>query len=490
MSHKKQLECKGYLTIYVALSLMVVLSLCLTLIEGARQSTIRLETECVMDVGLNSVMAEYHREVLEQYGLFYIDSSYGSTYPSYYNTEARLKEYLEENLAWEEAAYADFLYKDLLEMELEHVFLKKVILATDGDGTLFQKRAAAVVWEETGLGLAEEVLNWVQTVEAKGLLSGNQEAQKQAVDSQLQAYDNTLRELTEEEWVTIEIINPTEHINTMRKKGVLKWVLDSTVLLSGQRVDLSQYISARRRRGQMNQGNGMVTENASAVEQILFHEYMLQYAGHYGQEKEGSLLKYQAEYLVAGKDRDTENLRKVAEKICAIREAANILYLYQSKEKAGAAEALAWILAAAVWSPDLQPLFQATLLLGWAYVESLYDTRLILAGGRVPILKDDNSWHYDLDSILETVDLQCKKTQANDKSKGLNYTDYLHILLYLTDAEKLTFRFMDVMEMDIRLTEGNEAFRMDGCIEGLEAEAGIKSGYGYQYTIQREKSYR
>ncbi len=476
---------KAYLTIYVSLTLTVMLSLCLTLIEGARQSTIRLETECVMDIALNSVMAEYHRELFEQYGIFCIDSSYGTVYPSYYNTEARLRYYLEQNLDMREVAHFDLLYKDLLGMELGSVYLKGVTLATDAGGALFQKQAAQLMWEEAGPGLAEEVLDWVQIVESKGLLSRDMEAQKQAVDAQLEAHNHTQKELEEEQWITVEIINPTEHIETMRKQGVLKWVLESDVSLSGQKVDLNQYISARARRGQVNQGNGAILEPLSELEQILFHEYMLQYTGHYGQIKEESLLKYQAEYLVAGETGDTENLRQVAERICGIREVANTLYLYQDEEKAKLADAVAWVLAGAVFSPELQSLFKATLIMGWAYVESLYDTKLILAGGAVPLMKTKADWHYDLDSILKSVDMELRK----ENSRGMSYTDYLHVLLYLTDGEKLTLRFMDLMEMDIRMTEGNEAFRMDACIGSIEAEVRIQSGYGYQYMIQREKSY-
>ena len=35
----------GYLTVYVALTLTVMLSLCLTLIEGVRRHTVAFETE-------------------------------------------------------------------------------------------------------------------------------------------------------------------------------------------------------------------------------------------------------------------------------------------------------------------------------------------------------------------------------------------------------------------------------------------------------------
>ena len=76
----------GYLTVYVALTLTVMVSLCLVLIEGVRRHTIAFESECVMDIGMDSVLAEYHRVLLERYGLLMVDTSYGTDYPSYYNT--------------------------------------------------------------------------------------------------------------------------------------------------------------------------------------------------------------------------------------------------------------------------------------------------------------------------------------------------------------------------------------------------------------------
>ena len=72
---KKNIQKEGYITVYLSLSLLVMLSLIFTLIEGIRMQTIRFQTECVMDIGLNSIFAEYHRELLDQYDLFAIDTT-------------------------------------------------------------------------------------------------------------------------------------------------------------------------------------------------------------------------------------------------------------------------------------------------------------------------------------------------------------------------------------------------------------------------------
>ena len=66
----------GYITVYLSLVTGVLLSLFLTVAEGVRLHTIRAQTECVMDMAMDSALAEYHRELLEQYDLFFIDTEY------------------------------------------------------------------------------------------------------------------------------------------------------------------------------------------------------------------------------------------------------------------------------------------------------------------------------------------------------------------------------------------------------------------------------
>ena len=90
------------------------------------------------------------------------------------------------------------------------------------------------------------------------------------------------------------------------------------------------------------------------------------------------------------------------------------------------------------------------------------------------IRRDEEDNVESITTALDHVDLDVKDTNQS----GLRYKDYLHILLYFASSEKMTFRFMDLMEMDIRLTEGNESFRMDACIESIEAEASRAAGKG------------
>lgn len=474
----------GYLTVYMALTLTVMISLCLVLIQGVRRHTAAFEAECVMDIGLDSVLAEYHRVLLERYGLLMVDTSYGTDYPSYYNTERHLSEYLSHNFRYEDCLSLPLLYRDLLGLELEDVQLLKVSLATDHEGRVFQRRAAECMRSRLGLELVDKLLGWMEVVEGYGLLEKDVEEQLDRVSEELRQYDGTERQIGEEEWIKVEISDPTETVRTLRKEGILKWVVEDVGKLSETVIDPGQYISGRIAKGEVNHGNFPMQEELDPAENIFLLEYFLDFAGRYGSPLEGSLLQYQVEYLLCGSSGDRENLRRTANLLCGIRQAANVIYLLGDAAKRGEVEIAAAVLSGAVALPELQPVFETALILAWAYLESLYDVRTLLAGGRVELLKTDAGWHYSLANIWSPP-----ADGREEKGEGLCYEDYLRILLYVQSPDVLAMRFMDLMEMDIRLTPGNSHFRMDGCMDSLEAEAVIYSGYGFSFTIKREKGY-
>ena len=75
------------------------------------------------------------------------------------------------------------------------------------------------------------------------------------------------------------------------------------------------------------------------------------------------------------------------------------------------------------------------------------------------------------------------------EDRGLAYKDYLRIFMMLTDLDLLTARAMNMVEADIRMTDGNRNFRLDACYDKLEASVGISSSFGYKFVIERERTY-
>ena len=476
---------KGYLTVYVSLCMCVMISLCLVLIEGARRSTIRVEGELITDIAMESVLAEYHRELFYQYNLFYMDSSYGTAEPSYHKVGNRLEFYLRKNTVYGEELELGFLYKDFLGMEFQDVQVEKVRLATDDNGYGFARRAIEAVKDDVGIAYLEEVLKLVQKVEERELLDNGWEEKKDEVDSQIQSYDGKKIQLSEKEWTIVDVGSPTKIVDNMQGKGILWWVIPGDVGISGQQVDLTQYVSERAQRGSLNQGNGERQENLETLERLLFQEYLLDYTGRYGAEKEQGLLAYQTEYLIEGENSDSENLAGVAGKICAVRQVANMAYLLSNAEKVELAKGAAMLLSTGLLIPEAEPLFETAILLVWGYMESVYDTKALFSGKKIPLIKTDESWHYGLDSIWSEPELEA----AQGEESGQTYEDYLRIFMFFQKQETLIHRFMDVVEMDIRLTEGNESFRLDGCLDYLGMSSMIHSAYGYDFEISRERGY-
>lgn len=474
---------------YLTLTLTIILSLCLALIEGARQNAVFLEAECVTDIGLNSILAEYHRELLEQYNLFAIDSSYGTSLPQVDATEIHLEKYLEKNFSMNDVFLDWLLYRDFLAMSLEDAEITKARMLTDGNGAVFRRRVAEAVWDDSNLGLLEDLQGWVEIVESEKLMERDIAAEKSKKDKALEAYDGTEKEISETETITIEVKNPTDALEKMRKKGILELALDNPSGVSDKSISLENLIQKRATSGGINQGN-MELEELSETEKLLerffFQEYLLSYMGHYGAESNEDVLSYQVEYLVTGKNNDTDNLRSVVNVIFALREVANTYYVIDNEGCQIIAQVLATILASAMELPEATEILKWILLFGWAFAESVYDIRCLMKGERIPLMKDSESWHYSLENALV---INSEISSSTSETEGLSYEDYLRIFMFLQKEDTLTMRAMNMVEADIRATQGNENFRLDGCLDAVEAVVQVESAYGYSCEITREKGY-
>lgn len=476
---------QGYMTVYLALTMTILLSLYLALIEGARSNAIRLEAECITDIGLNSVLAEYHRELYKQYNLFAIDTSYGSFRSGTDKLETHLREYLERNMSNEDIFLGNLFYKDFLAMSLDELDVTKVSCLTDGKGAVFRKRAVEVIKDDVGISLMKDLAEWTQTVTNHQLNERDIAAEKKKVDEEIMERDGDEIEIFEDEWVTIEIDNPTDGLEEIRKAGILSRVVQEEGQLSAKGISTELLVGTRMEEGKINQGNWEIQELSAGeqlTERFFFQEYLIKYMGRYGRQDEGNALEYQLEYLVSGKNSDIQNLQQTMNMLCAMREVANVVYLFSDEEKCMVAELLAAVLATLMLVPEITDLLKVTLLFGWAYAESIYDVEVLLKGGRIPLIKDDTTWHYSLENAL------LLNSESEETVTGLSYEDYLRIFMSFTDINTLTSRAMNMVEADIRETPGNEAFRLDACYDCIEVDISIKSAYGYEYEITRQKN--
>ena len=155
-------------------------------------------------------------------------------------------------------------------------------------------------------------------------------------------------------------------------------------------------------------------------------------------------------------------------------------------DKMAEIQAISTTLSLICMLPEAESLVRYSILFAWAYVESVHDVRILLDQGRVPLMKSSSTWKTQL---FQMTSFQSRHENGETDQSGMSYEDYLRVFLCLTDENSVTMRLMDIMEMDIRQTVGNENFRMDACIDCFEMLASVRSDYGYEFTIQRKYGY-
>lgn len=478
---KSEMKIKAYLTIYLALSVTVLLSVITALFAGVKKNTVRMEEELALNTAGYSALAEYDRELLEQYDLFLIDTSYGGSYPAIEAIGEHVKNYANKNLE----------HTELTDGRMALAGMEEVEIATDHGGEVLKQQIIEYEENILGMEILQELLSqeeesvW-EEIDREELIERREEnaaelaAQEPPVRiTQKERYREESGETEryqEEETVPIE--DPAAHVNDLRKKGVLNLVIEDVSGLSDKAVHPEEYVSHR---DDLMQGTGLLqekkTENsflAEGKDRLLLHAYIFQKYGCYGQEKENAALDYQVEYLIGKKGSDLENLKAVVQELLLIREAANAAYLYGDAAKKAEISAMAASVSAVALAPYLQPLIETSILFAWAYIESIQDVKLLLEGGRVPLLKKAGDWRTDLDSILNFAG----ESVETEGTEGLDYEQYLAALLLTEKEEELLFSMMDVMEMDIRRTAYHENFRMDGCVSGFRIAAQFEDGSG------------
>lgn len=473
-------QADGYLTVFLSLSIMVILSLVLALYQGARIGAVKMKAECVADISMNSCLAEYNRALYEQYGLMMVDLGYGTGKGSVKNLEEHLRFYADKNFertTWGKITGAD----TMLGMKCDEVNVTGFSLASDNNGAVLNRQILAYMEAEPVEGLLSDVLKNLGELTGAGLDTTDVEAM--AAENQARIDEIVppviINDKGEEE--EIPIGNPADAVNSQKGLGPLILAIPDKSKISTAMADLTAYASHRK----LGHGSGLDERDPGAAEKLLLEQYYYEKCSRYGAELEKSLLKYQLEYMIYGKSSDYENLKSMAYTLLFWREASNMLYLFSNDAKVAEAELLADTLAIILFMPEIKDLIKYSILFAWTFAESISDLNILFSGGRVPILKSDATWRLSLLDMLLFRDF----LKGGDLGQGLYYKDYLRIKLFMTDSDVKTKRLMDIIEMDVRKTAGNSGFRIDHCLDIFRAEMVVGTKYGYKAKVDKIYGY-
>ena len=483
LSEKKpvQLRTKGYLTVYLSLSITIILSLILALYQGARIGAVKMKTECVADISMNSILAEYSRELFDQYGLLMVDTSYGTGKHSVVNTEEHLKRYVQKNM--ELSTPGKILGRNtMLGMYCKDAKITGSSFATDNKGAVLNRQILLYMGVDLISDLLTDVEENVNLLEDAGFDSTDVEEMARENQEQIDAIELPTRINEDGEEEQISLGNPADTVNSQKGVGVLNLSIRDKSRISGTVVNLSNYVSHR----EQNKGTGLNDDlDLSIGERTLLEQYYSEKCSCFGEEMEKSLLKYQLEYLAFGEASDYANLEKVARKLLFWREASNMLYLFGCSSKVEAADFAASLLTAVLMVPELKELVKYSILFAWTFAESISDLNILFSGGKVPLFKSDETWRLGFEAMFSFRD----HVGEGDCGEGLSYKDYLRMMVFMTDHDIKTQRFMDIIEMDIRQTSGNSEFKIDHCLDCFCAEIEVATSYGYEAKIERIYGY-
>ena len=487
----KSIQQRGEITAFLSLMFVLMISFTAGILEVSMiqvsKSISRLET----DRAVFSIFGEYQSRLMDEYNVFAIEASYGTGDYSEDNIIRRMHYFGTQNTDHEITA---------------------IQYLTDNCGQAFREQVLAYMEQKYGISLIRNFTGLTAEWEKCEVRESEMKEEKESVVDgirELEELSDTTDAGETENESENELendVDPFECVNTIEKAGILSIVLPQNMNLSGKRISLSGQPSYRN----LNTGRGSFpsrTNMDGIEEKLLFNEYILDkfICAVSGTEEESNnseqennetkvsddtgsgmerSLSYETEYIISGKESDKENLESVLMKIFLIRLALNYTYILGDEEKKSEAGVLASALALLLLNPELSEMIKHLVLFTWAAGESVVDIRTLLAGYKVPSVKNRENWQLSLGELL-TLGNGSEQIEGKNEENGMSYKDYLRIFLFLSDTDQVTMRTMDRVEENLKTEFGMEYFQSDQCVSKIQMNNTVQiyDELTYQYPV-------
>lgn len=184
--------------------------------------------------------------------------------------------------------------------------------------------------------------------------------------------------------------------------------------------------------------------------------------GNYNNPEKNTVLKYELEYIISGKDSDKENLASVVEKIVLAKIGINMAYLITDKEKMEQVSAIAASVAIVTGLPFLESVAKGVLISAWSMAEAVNDMKILLSGGKVALTKSKGGWRTSIGNVTNG--------SKKEDSKGLSYKEYCQILIAVQNTGDSLYRIMDLIQINIQKRYNSE-FLMSKSLTGFKLKA-------------------
>ena len=468
-------RCKGTITVFLSLILTLILSVIMGMTESAAYAASRMKCELATDMSLESVFAEYNRELLNRYDLYFIDTSYGSGRPSLDELKEHMRDYISYNIDPSKGTLSVRKPADLTGLKLDSLDIVEASFASDAAGRVFKRQAIQAFEDSHGISAAKALAgkagDMISGYDKSGIEDQHPDERREELEAELNGIDYNIPE------------NPAADIFDDRE-GIMLHIM-GTRGISQKTIPVETLISHRN----IKEGSGLhegTMDTESVLSELMFDEYLIDKFTSYTDDHTDMGSDYELEYVLFGKGSDKANLRETVNRLMILRYGADAMYIFTDSEKKEIVEGVVEVICALLCVPEAEEPVTDMILLGWAFGESVSDVVRLLAGERVPLKKTSEDWQMPLWGLLS---LRTNAHPTGQKGSGFSYEDYLRVFLFMENKTTKCMRAMDIIEMNLRQTDGNRSFRMDGCVEYVYISTVMTFRGKEQLTTDRKMSY-
>lgn len=454
------MRCRGSITVFLSLTVAMVLSLFFTMAEAVHATAVAKVATVRTRAGAESMMAEYNRLLWSEYGILAVDMGYGEPGIDTDKALTRMYKYMSPD---------DHSYIDA---SLSESGLDEYRLISDGCGRVLIRDA--VIQETLELpqliisgfsDFAASAQNSMSSLDADELMDAGMDADAQADEIWRQSQEaeraaaeaaaaQRASETGEEVKVDFtpkprpgsDVENPIKTVKELKKGSLLSQVIPPEKELSAGGI----FEASRPSERVLEQGTAREDISLGMTDRIIYAAYLKEHFGCYTNDRKHSGASYEWEYVLCGNDSDIDNLKGTIELLLACRIGENMTSILTDKDKQDKAMELATLIVGFTMNEGIIKAVQFGILAAWTYIESLMDVRALLDGEKLSIVKSSSEWTSSLTTLPACIEVHSK---AKGAEHGFSYGEYLLFLSYIHSLDELGLRSLDVLENALRSHE-------------------------------------
>jgi len=478
----------GYVTVFVSLLISAILLIALAVIGISEMSSAKTKSVCALDSAMSSELAGYNRYAFDRYHLLMIDSTYSG------RGQAAMEQHMSDALSYN---LGD-------SFKVEAMEIASVVGIMDDDMAEFKYQVEENTLYQAAETIVDKIVEKTREDDTDTVVS-DMDADVEARQAEIEDADSsssddessetdTGEEGTEATDDTDTVSDPREDLKEAISGGIENLILPEDAPIGDNALspdDISSYGRGAEEQASVNTDfsdyeslkSDLYTERGWG-DSLVRNAKAIAYATECfncltDQKTDDTYLHLELEYLIAGKETDGQNYKRVIDEITAIRFALNFAYIVTDTAKMAELGAVAAALTVAV--PYLEPVVKYLLAGCWSYIEAIADCYMLVRGKTIPYFKSAGTWITDLESLSHLDSLTCEET-----SEGLDYREYL-VLLLAFHTDDIYYRMADLIEMNIR-TNSDESFRVKNAITVFAVNVSI-AYKGKEFAFYKEAGY-